>query len=112
MSPWERRERGGLYYTRSRKEGGRVVREYVGGGILGELAAQLDAEGRERREEEEVIWREERESLEELSSLVEELCEGVETILRSRLLVAGYRRHNRGEWRLKRESGSETATEE
>ena len=34
MSPWERRERGGLYYTRSRKEGGRVIREYVGGGIL------------------------------------------------------------------------------
>ncbi len=31
MSPWERRERGWLYYTRSRKEGGRVIREYVGG---------------------------------------------------------------------------------
>ena len=53
MSPWERRERGGLYYTRSRKVDGRVVREYVGGGILGELAAQMDAERRRRRQEEE-----------------------------------------------------------
>ena len=27
MSPWERRKRGGLYYTRSRKVDGRLVRE-------------------------------------------------------------------------------------
>ena len=103
---WERRERGSLYYTRSRKVNGEVIREYVGGGALGELAALIDAEERLRREEAAAAWREERERLEELASLVDELCEDVEIIARSALLAAGFRRHKRGEWRRKRESGT------
>ena len=109
MSPWERRERGGLYYTRSRKVNGRVVREYVGGGVLGELAARMDAEDRQRREEETAAWREERERLEELAGLVDELCEDVETMARAALLAAGFERHNRGRWRKPRDR--ETSTE-
>ena len=48
MSPWERRERGSLYYTRSRKVNGDVVRQYVGGGVLGQLAAMEDESKREQ----------------------------------------------------------------
>ena len=103
---WEKRERGGVYYTRSRKVNGQVVREYIGGGVLGELAAQMDAKKRQRREEETAAWREERECLEELAGLVDELCEDVEIIAQSALLAAGFRRHKRGEWRRKRESGT------
>jgi hypothetical protein len=105
MSPWERRQRGGLYYTRSRKVGSRVVREYVGGGLLGQLAAQMDAEERRRREEENAAWKQEQERMETLVSPAEELCEGVETLARATLLAAGYHRHNRGEWRKRREYG-------
>jgi hypothetical protein len=100
---WEKRERGGLYYTRSRKVNGQVIREYVGGGVLGELAARMDAEVRQRREEEAAAWREERKLLEELAGLVDELCQDVETIAYATLLAAGFRRHKRGEWRRKRE---------
>lgn len=103
MSPWERRERGGLYYTRSRKEGGRVVREYVGGGLLGELAAQMDAEERERRDEEAARWKSEQEDLDALDAPVAELSEASDLLVRAALLVSGYRQHNRGEWRLRRE---------
>ena len=106
---WESRERGGLYYTRSRRVNGKVVREYVGGGVLGELAARMDAADRQRREEEKEAWREERESLEELVELIDELCQDVETLAQATLLAAGFRRHNRGEWRRKR--GSRTGAE-
>ena len=98
MSPWERRERGGLYYTRSRKEGGRVLREYVGGGVLGELAARTDEI--ERRERERAAAdREERKMLEALDAPLTEAWEATETLFRAALVAAGYRQHNRGEWR-------------
>jgi len=103
LSPWERRERGGSYYTRTRKVGGKVEREYIGGGILGELAAQMDALERQQRDEEAALWREEREQLAVLMAPVDELCEAAEVLARAALMSAGYRRHKRGEWRKRRE---------
>ena len=105
---WEKRKRGGAYYTRSRKVDGRVVREYVGGGALGEQAALRDAKERQQREEEAAARREERERLEELAGLVDEFCEAVETVARATLLAAGFRQHNRGEWRRRRDRGTNT----
>ena len=102
LSPWERRQRGGHYFTRSRKVNGKTVREYVGGGILGELAARLDAEERRRQEEEKASHREERERLDALAAPVEELCDAAEVIARAALIASGYHRHNRGEWRKRR----------
>ena len=103
MSPWERRDRGGLYYTRSRKVNGWVVREYVGTGPLAELTAELDAEERRRREEEQARRREERERLDALVAPLEEWCEAAEVIARAALIASGYHQHNRGEWRKTRE---------
>jgi hypothetical protein len=102
VSPWEKRERGGLYYTRSRKEGGRVVREYVGSGPSGELASRIDAEKRQLHQKESAARKHERQCLEALMEPVEELCEAAEVIAHAALLASGYHQHNRGEWRKKR----------
>jgi hypothetical protein len=102
VSPWERRERGGLYYTRSKKVNGRVVREYVGGGILGEVSARMDADERRQRAEEASLWREERERLEAVDGLTEELYEAAEVLTKAALMAAGYHQHKRGEWRKRR----------
>ena len=83
-----------------------MVREYVGGGVLGELAAQMDAERRRRREEEKAVQRKERERLDALVAPLEELCEAAEIIARAALVASGYHRHNRGEWRKRREQRS------
>ncbi len=99
---WEKRERGGSYYTRSRKVNGKVRREYIGGGILGELAARMDALERQQREEEAALWREERERLEALDGLTEELNEAAEMLAKAALVAAGYHQHKRGEWRKRR----------
>jgi hypothetical protein len=100
---WEQREGGGRYYTRSRREGGRIVREYVGTGPIAELIARQDETERLRREEEARSWKREREDLERLDGTAGDLCELAELLTRAAFLAAGYRQHNRGEWRKPRE---------
>jgi hypothetical protein len=100
---WESRQRGGLYYTRSRKENGRVVREYIGSGVVGQIAALEDEHERRRREEQAAYWREEQQDLDALDAPVNELSEASDLLVRAALLASGHRQHNRGEWRLRRE---------
>ena len=101
---WESRKRGGLYYTMSRKENGRVVRKYIGSGVLGQIAALEDEHERRQREEQAAYWREEQHDLDALEAPVDELSEALDLLVRAALLASGYRQHNRGEWRLRRES--------
>ena len=94
---WEK----GRYYTRSRKVNGRVIREYIGGGAVGELAAQLDVIEREQREYEREAWRVEREGIEEFDETIAKVCQMADIIARAAMLAAGFHRH-RGEWRRRR----------
>ena len=100
---WERRKRGARYYTRTRREGGRIVREYVGAGPGAEAVALLDAIERAERRERAEAWRAERDRLEAADRAVTELCELTEVLASGMLLLAGYHRHDRGEWRKRRE---------
>jgi hypothetical protein len=93
-------ERG--YYYRVRKVNGRVVREYVGGGPVGQLAAACDAEERARRRRWTAEAAAERERAEALDRLVRELDALADTLVRATMLAAGFRRHHRGDWRRRR----------
>jgi hypothetical protein len=99
---WETRERGGRYYTRSRREDGRTVREYVGAGAVGELAALHDAQERRRRKEVDERGRAMLDQLRPLVALVGELDEAADTMLRAYLVAGGYRKC-KGEWRMERD---------
>ena len=94
---WEK----GRYYTRSRKVNGRVVREYVGGGEIGAVAAQLDEIERERREHERRRWRMEKEEIETFDRSITKVCQMADIIAKAAMVAAGYHLH-RGEWRRRR----------
>ena len=95
-------DKGGRYYTRSRRVNGRVVREYVGGGTTGVLVAQLDALRRQKRDDERAAGRAERDAVAALDAPLAELNELADLVARTALAAAGYAQHKRGEWRKKR----------
>lgn len=100
---WETRTRGTRYYTRSRRVGGRVVREYVGAGPLAEMLAEEDAEDRAQRRHQRGGLDAERRRLSLLDAPAARLSDLADALAASALLLAGYRRHDRGDWRKRRD---------
>jgi hypothetical protein len=99
---WETRRGRGRYYTRSRKVNGRIIRDYVGTGLVADLAAQQDAEERaqrlaerERLQQEAARWASACAPLMQLSQLLDGLTAAP-------LIAAGYHQHHRGAWRKRR----------
>ncbi len=95
-------DKNGRYYTRSRRVNGRVIREYVGGGAVGELAARMDALGRDKRETDRATQRAEHEKVAAFDDPLDELNELADLLAEAALVAAGFRRHHRGEWRKRR----------
>ena len=95
-------DKGGRYYTRSRRVNGRVVREYVGGGTIGALAAEYDALARVEREAERTAERSAREAVAALDAPLADLDELADLVARAALAAAGYAQHHRGAWRKAR----------
>lgn len=77
---------------------GRVVREYVGGGLVGQLAAAMDAKQRAEREARAQAWRAERARLEAADAPLVALFGGCDLLVGVALSDAGYHQHH-GEWR-------------
>ncbi len=95
-------DKDGRYYTRSRRENGRVVREYVGGGLVGKYASQLDAIERDKRLTERECERIRRQDYEVRDRELEHLEELADLVVRAVLASAGFHQHHRGEWRKRR----------
>ncbi len=95
---WER----GKYYTRSRKVNGRVIREYVGSGLIANLAAQLDDVDREKRKLERAAEHLSRTEFDEIDEHLGELDRQCDLLAEAALIATGHRQHHRGEWRKQR----------
>jgi len=99
---WEQRNGCGAYYTSSHREDGRIVREYYGTGELGQLAADVDAIGRQARLFERDARAAERDRIAAIEDPVVAFGRAVDLAISADLLVAGYHRHDRGPWRRRR----------
>ena len=98
----ETRQRGGVYYYRSRREGDRVVKEYVGGGRAAELMAAIDMRERAERQAKADARRAATARIDAADAEIDDLHRRVELLVRATLLGAGYHRHDRGDWRKRR----------
>jgi hypothetical protein len=86
------------YYYRSRRVGGRVVREYYGCGPLAEMAAHLmDMRRRARTARDR-----EAAQFDDVDAGFRQLHAHLDRAAAAHLLAAGYYRHDRGPWRKRR----------
>jgi hypothetical protein len=98
---WEQRGNRSYYY-RSVRSGRRVIKEYAGGGLMGVLAEDIEVEQREKRTDEADRRRRERAKWAALEQPARELDDLADLLTAATLTMAGFHRHDRGEWRRRR----------
>lgn len=91
-----------MYYTRTRKVDGRVIRECVGTGLVGMLAAAEDEERRAQREAGLRAFREECARWDSQERLLGSFCDATDDLVCCVLFLSGYHLHDR-HWRKRRE---------
>jgi hypothetical protein len=102
--PWEKRGRN-RYYVRHRHIAGKMQRTYFGRGPEAELAAALDEQKQVDRQARWEAQRVESARLQDLIDAVHALSTFAETMSLAALITAGYRQHDRGQWRRRRSHG-------
>ncbi len=100
---WESRNGVGRYYTRSRRVNGRIIREYVGTGLLGELACEADASEKAKQALATAAFRVIQNRDAELDEKLDSFLGYAEYVAGGLLILAGHHQHKRGEWRQRRE---------
>lgn len=99
---WETRGKGRRYYYRPQRNGGRVVKTYLGHGPAAVRAAERDAEARARREDERVQDRRAaarlKATLVPLDQLMSDFDSSLALLTQATLLAGGLYQHH-GQWR-------------
>ena len=103
---WEQGPRGRKYYTRTRRVGGRCVREYLGNGPQAQAASAADALRHAQRQAQAAARRQEMERLRAVDGLVLELFEMASLVASAALVAGGFHKHG-GQWRNRRYGGDE-----
>ena len=100
---WERRGKRHYYY-RARRDGNRVIKEYVGveGSLKAENAAKEDTEMRAAKADLRGTEQKRRQAFEAVHAQVTALGRMASDTISSALLAAGYHQHCRGPWRKRR----------
>lgn len=97
---WETRGNNRYYYRR-RKVGGRVVSEYIGGGLLAEAVAGLDELERDERRRAAAEWRAIVAADGQHAEALAEVDNVVRSAVAAALIASGYHQHRR-QWRRAR----------
>ena len=99
--PWKR-IKGRRYFYHSRREGCRVVQDYVGRGAAAERVANLISEECRKRTHARKKRQETQRPYADMDRAVERACGAVQGALTGTLEAAGFHQHHRGEWRRRR----------
>ena len=95
---WERRRNGRLYYYRAQRAGRRILKQYVGAGEAGCHAAAEDAAIRHQRAQAAQQQRQWQETVDGVTTLLDESEQLLKPMLTARLLCGGFRYRKR-EWK-------------
>ncbi|HWT02596.1 MAG TPA: hypothetical protein VN256_20265 [Pyrinomonadaceae bacterium] len=98
---WETRN-GKSYYYRKERTGNRVRSVYIGSGLIGQLSAQTDEQGRAEKDAERRALRREIEKQDAIDSRIDAVCDLTERLVTAALIAAGFHQHKR-QWRRKRD---------
>jgi hypothetical protein len=90
-----------VYYYRKRRDGDRVISEYVGSGETAEIIDIASRLEQSRKQEIRAGIQAQQMSMDRINSMVDSHSEAVDSIVELHLLALGYHKHNR-QWRRKR----------
>jgi hypothetical protein len=101
---WEDRN-GRHYYYRKRREGKRVISEYIGAGLAGQIAEIFDMEDRHETNYNRALFQGQKESAQTIADQVRQIEKFTRAMTRAVLLMSGYHAHKR-QWRKYRNGRS------